>query len=358
MIPVARPVIGDEEIEAAIRVLKSGMYTAGREVANFEEKFAEYIGTRYAVVCNSGIAALHLALQAYFFDDDFEVIVPSMSFFATVSSVIIAGGKPIFVDVDDRCNMDPKDVEDKITSRTAAIIPVHLYGHPCQISEILTIARKHNLKVIEDCAQSHGAMYNYIKTGSFGDVGCFSFFATKNMTTLEGGMITTDDEKIYDVCKCLVSHGMKDRNTHLFVGYNYRMNELSAAIGRIQLKKLDMFNNKRIENSMLLLSHLDDKEWFKFYYPEEKTKDVYFWFPMYCEYPTEFSNYLKKNEIGFRFRYHQPLYKQVCLPSEYSQVFCPNAEKLSGKMFGLPNYPGLDKQELERVIDVVNSFRP
>jgi len=357
MIPVARPVIGDKEIEAAVRVLKSGMYTSGKEVEKFEEEFASYIGTKYAVACNSGTAALHMVLASRYLGED-EVLVPAMSFFATVSSVIMAGYIPVFVDVDDRGNMDPDDLERKITSRSSAVMPVHFYGNPCQIDRILDIAKKHKLSVIEDCAQAHGATFKQQKVGSFGLAGCFSFFATKNMTTIEGGMVTTNDEEKAKFCKMMRSHGMTDRNTHLILGYNYRMNELSAAVGRVQLKRLDLFNKLRTVNSTYLLGRIEDKEWFKLYYPEPHKKDVYFWFPIYCEYPEKFSKHLKDNGIGFRFRYNEPLYKQPCLPSRYYTVHCPNAERLSGKIFGLPNYPALSLEELDKVIDVVNSFKP
>lgn len=357
MIPVARPVITNDEIEAAIRVLESGMYTSGKEVEKFEEEFAAYIGTKYAVACNSGTAALHLSLASRYLGED-EVLVPSMSFFATVSSVMMAGYIPIFVDVDDRGNMDPEDLERKITSRSSAVIPVHLYGHPCDMDKIVDITNRYNLTLIEDCAQAHGAEFKQQKVGSFGEMGCFSFFATKNMTTIEGGMITTNDEEVTKFCKMMRSHGMSDRNTHLILGYNYRMNELSAAIGRVQLKRLDLLNKLRVVNSTYLLGNIEDKDWFKLYYPEPNKKDVYFWFPIYCEFPEKFSKHLKDNGIGFRFRYNEPLYKQLCLPSHYYKVYCPTAEKLSGKMFGLPNYSALSIEELDQVIDVVNSFRP
>lgn len=358
-IPVARPMVGEEEIEAAIRVLRSGNYISGPEVAAFEEEFADYIGVKYAVACNSGTAALQLALQALSIEHkNQEVIVPSMSFFASVSSVVLAGATPIFADVDDRCNIDPNDIQQYLWSGTKAIIPVHLYGHPCQIDKINQIAKKNNLFVIEDCAQAHGAEFKGKKVGSLGHIGCFSFFATKNMTTIEGGMITTNNEDVASQAKVLRSHGMIDRHTHIKIAQNFRMNEVSAAIGRVQLRKLGVLNRTRIENSLELLDGIEEKEWFKLYQPEDHVKDVYFWFPIYCNKPQQFIEYLNKHDIGFRFRYHQPLYNQPCLNGCYSYNFRKNADVLSGRMFGLPNYPGLTKYQISKVIDVVNNFKP
>lgn len=357
MIHVAKPMVGDEEINAVINVLKSGNFTSGAEVAAFEKEFAEYIGVKHAVSCNSGTAALQLAMQALNIKGK-EVVVPPMSFFATVSSVIMSGNTPVFSDVDERCNLDPENLEIYINGTAEAIIPVHFYGHPCQIDKIMEIAKRHNLFVIEDCAQAHGAEVNGRKVGSIGHIGCFSFFATKNMTTIEGGMITTNSDEVAREVKILRSHGMIDRNTHLRIGYNYRLNEVSGAMGRVQLRKLDELNKKRIEISYDLMNGIEPKEWFKLYIPEKNVKDVFFWFPIFCDYPGKFSSYLEENGIGYRFRYNKPLYDQPCLNSNYSFNFRERAENFSGKMFGLPNYPGLTKYQVNKVIDVVNNFNP
>jgi len=375
MIKVAEPIIDDKEIDVAISVLKSGNYTSGKYVQKFEEMFAEYIGVKYAVAVNSGTAALHLSLLSLGLTKDRysngEVIVPPMTFFATISSVLNVGLIPNFVDTNYICNIDHTLIESNINENTLAIIPVHFYGHPCNMNEIMKIANKYNLFVIEDCAQAHGASINNKKVGSYGITGCFSFFATKNMTTIEGGMITTDEKFIYEKAKKLRSHGMIDRDTHSLLGYNYRMNELSGAIGIEQLKKLDMLNKKRIENSEYLSKNIKQTNFIQPLYNENfltvsncknnTYKNVYFWFPIttmkFCS--VDLKNHLKKNDIGFRSRYNEPLYKQP-LFREYTykpnRCRCENAELFSGVVFGLPNHPGLSREELDKVIDVVNTF--
>jgi len=354
MIPVARPVIDNDEIDAAINVLKSGNYTSGPIVEIFEEQFSNYIGTKYAVACNSGTAALHM-VYLYLMARGKKFITTPMSFFATVSAGLMTGAEPIFVDVDDRCNINADLIEEAITDDVIAIAPVHFYGHPCEIEKIVEIGNKYNIPVIEDCAQAHGAEYKHKCVGSFGFAGCFSFFSTKNMTTIEGGMITTNNFELYSFCKCIRSHGMTDRNTHMYVGYNYRMSELNAAIGLAQFTKLNKLNDKRIENSLFLQNHISNKNLVLFI-SKNYVKDVYFWQPVYTDKPKEFSKYLKENGIGFRYRYNEPLYKQPVLDYLYDGQYLENAERFSGKMFGLPNYPGLTDTDLEKVVEVVNGF--
>jgi len=323
MIKVAIPAIDQEEIDAAIKVLKSGNYTSGPIVEKFEEEFAKYIGTEYAVACNSGTAALHMALLCLGIGPGDEVIVPSMSFFATASAVMMTGAEPIFCDVDPYANLCPIDLEYRISAKTKAIIPVHYFGMPCQINRILDIATKYNIHVIEDCAQAHGAMVEDKKVGSFGIANCFSFFATKNMTTIEGGIITTDNRYVYEQCKLIRSHGMPDRDNHSILGYNYRMNEIFAAIGRKQLAKLDDLNDSRIINSQYLHKNINSIQ--KLYKDEDVfqpsiNKCVYFWFPVVASsvpHAKLFMKKLKDNEIEFRYRYEKPLYQQPIFRGRY-----------------------------------------
>jgi dTDP-4-amino-4,6-dideoxygalactose transaminase len=364
MIKVATPMLGDEEYEVAVEVLKSGMYTSGKRVRAFEEAFAKYIGVKYAVACNSGTAALHMALLALQDKDEYaEVIVPPMSFFATISSVIMSGMVPHFVDVKPDCNIDEDQIEDAINMHTKAIMPVHFFGKPCDMEKIMKIARRHQLDVIEDCAQAHGAHLQGKKVGSFGTCGCFSFFATKNMTTIEGGMITTDRSDVYEKCLLLRSHGMTDRDTHSVIGYNYRMNELSGAIGLIQLNKLDGLNDKRISNSQYLFANIYNSFGCGELIDEQIVDGhVYFWYPVRARYSVNasavFKDYLKDNGIGFRQRYIEPLNKQPVLKGRYSHYRMPVAERMSGNVIGLPNHPGMTQDELDRVVEVVNSYDP
>jgi perosamine synthetase len=364
MIKVAVPLVDEEEIQAAVDVLRSGNYTSGPIVEKFEEEFASYIGTKYAVACNSGTAALHMTLLSLGIGPGDEVIVPAMSFFATMSSVMMVGADPVFCDVGQYANINIDDIEKHITPKTKAIIPVHFFGTPCNIVGVNKIAKKYNLHVIEDCAQAHGATWNNKKVGSFGIANCFSFFATKNITTVEGGIITTDNEYVYEQCKLLRSHGMPDRDHHSVVGYNYRMNEVFAAIGRIQLQKLDKLNEKRIVFSKYFQKHIVEQHGYRKLYVDDFEgsicKSVYFWFPIVfnSKYLAQKGmNFLKQNGIEFRYRYNEPLYKQPVFRGKYNNVNLSTAESLSGCIIGLPNHPKLTLNEVKQVVDTLNGQR-
>lgn len=356
-IKVARPVIGQEEIDAAVEVLKSGNFISGKKVEEFEEKFADYIGTKYAVACNSGTAALHMTYSYIGLDSESTFIVPPMSFFATISAGMMCGAYANFTDVDNRCNMRCTEVEDLIGPSTKAIVPVHFLGHPAEIEAIKGIADKYDIPVVEDCAQAIGAEYKGQKVGSFGFAGCFSFFATKNMTTVEGGMITTNDEDFYNKAKKLRSHGMIDRHTHSYLGYNYRMTELNAAIGLEQLKKLDNFNTTRIQIADMYKEKLNN-DYITPFKDRILFKNVYFWFPVLARFGKKFSEHLTDNGIGFRYRYTEPLYKQPIFRRIYKDLKRTMAENYSGNVFGLPINPDMKPSEVDEVIKVVNDFYP
>jgi len=358
-IQVSIPIVGEEEISEVIKVLKSGQYVSGKYVKEFEKQFAEYIGVKYAIACNSGTSALHMAYLSLAFDSDSYFVTTPMTFFSTISAGLFCGSRPIFCDVDDRCNMDPTSLEKVLEEHRyadiRAVVPVHFYGHPCEIKEIVRISSSYGIPVVEDCAQAHGADFENQKVGSFGICGCFSFFATKNMTTTEGGIITTNDEDIYQKCILLRSHGMVDRNTHQVLGYNYRMTEIEAAIGLVQLTKLDYLNEIRIRNSLYLQEHIKNPK-VKVFRSKSYVKDVYFWQPVFCEESEQFSSWLTEFGIGFRFRYLEPLYRQPIFASNYRRLYLSRSEKFSGHMFGLPNHPALTKEELQKIVDVVNDF--
>ena len=268
------PLIGEEEVNAVSEVVRSGKlsmfdldFLGGEKVRTFEENFARYNGARYGISVNSGTAALHIAVAALQIGPGDEVIVPAYTFTATASSVLMNNAVPVFVDVtSDTCNIDPEKIEAAITDRTKAIIPVHLFGHPADMDPIMEIAQDHDLSIIEDCAQSPGAIYKGKKTGTIGDLGAFSFQRTKNMTTGEGGMVITDDEELAHRCRLVRNHGevfsMGQKREYLanVLGWNYRMTEMEAAIGIEQLKKLDAFNNVRIRNSHYLTKNLTEIE--------------------------------------------------------------------------------------------------
>lgn len=252
-----RSTVGGEE-SAAIKQLidDTGVlssFRGGEKVRAFEAAFAEYVGTKYAIATTSGTTALHASVAALELAPDDEVIVPAMTFVSTASVIVQEGARVVFADVDEYYGLDPVDVEAKITDRTKAIIPVHLYGQPVDMDEILRIARKHNVVVIEDACQSHGAMFDSVKTGALGDIGCFSFFQSKNMTTGEGGMITTSDEMLYEKLRLRREHGSPSSSStwydYRLLGFNYNMTEMQGAVGVVQLRKLDDMNAGRIRNA-------------------------------------------------------------------------------------------------------------
>lgn len=382
MINVSVPAVGEEEVDAVREVLLSGRYVSGPKVKAFEDLFSSYIGVEHSVAVNSGTAALHIALACSGVGPGDEVIVPPLTFFATVSSVIHQNAIPVFADIDESTYcLDPVDFEKKITEKTRAVIPVHLFGYPAEMDDITVIAEENNITVIEDCAQAHGAHYKGKKVGALGDAGCFSFYATKNMTTGEGGIITTNDKDLAERAKKVRNHGMTDRDTHAYLGYNYRMSEINAAIGLVQLKKLDALNEIRIKNSLFLLNKLKDIPWLLIPFIAEYVKHVFFWCPVRVREDVlgvkteDLVKKLKEKGIEVRHRYREPLYRQELLQHkmaypktcpfscpyygkevDYSSVYLPAAEKVAGTVIGLPNHPYLTTQDLETIVDVFHSL--
>ena len=382
LIKVAEPCVGEEELAGLKEVLFSGRYLQGPKVKEFENKFADYCTTKYAIATNSGTAALHLALASYGVGPGDEVIVPALTFFSTATSVIHQNAIPIFADIDlETYTIEVEDLEKRITDKTKAIIPVHLYGHPAEMEEINKIAEEHDLVVIEDCAQAHGAEYKGKKVGAIGDCGCFSFFATKNITTAEGGIITTDNKKIVEEAKKIRSHGMIDRDNHSVLGYNYRMNEFEASMGLVQLKKLDKFNSNRKENSLYLYENLKDIKWLKIPNIKPYVEHAFFWCPIQIDEEKlgmstkHLREQLMEEGVETRHRYNSPLNMQKMLLDknayprgcpfscpfygkkiDYSSFSYLNAKNIAGKMLGLPNHPKLKKEDLTKIIQVLHKI--
>lgn len=379
-ISVAKPCVGEKEVELVREVLLSGYYAPGPKVEKFEERFAEYVGTKYAVAVNAGTAALHTALASSGVGPGDEVIVPPMTFFATVAAVLHQNAIPRFADIDSEsfC-LDPKKAREKITPDTKAIIPVHLFGNAAEMDAFREIANEHDLVLIEDAAQAHGTEYKGEKTGSLGDIGCFSFYATKNMTTGEGGIITTDDKDIAEKARAIKGHGMTGRHTHTYLGYNYEMSELNAAIGLVQLNKLDALNEKRIEYSEYLLDEIEETvDWLEVPTIKSYVKHTYFWCPVVVKEDvigmetSQVIQELDERGIETRNRYHEPLYHQKVLKKpypddcpyscqdispNYDDVYLPNAERLVGRFIGLPNHPSLEKEDLDYILKILRELK-
>jgi len=380
MIRVSQPFVGEEEIEAVSEVLRSGRYLQGPRVEEFEQRFAEYVGATHGIAVSSGTAALHISLAAHGIGPGDEVIVPPLTFFSSVTAVLHQHAIPVFADIDPGLYcLDPEDVRRRVTDRTRAIMPVHLFGCPADMDGIQAIAAEFDLIVIEDCAQAHGASYRGRGVGSMGAAGCFSFYATKNMTTGEGGMIVTNDEAIAGRCRLIRSHGMTDRDTHRILGYNYRMTEMAGAMGVVQLGRLPELNRKRTENSEYLLENLADVPWLKVPTVPEHVEHVYFWCPVQVLEQKlgvgtpELVALLRERGVEVRQRYSAPLYRQPLLTEsgnyplnephygnapQYGELRLPVCEQVCGRMIGLPNHPGLSRSELDTVLEVLHGVLP
>lgn len=261
-IPVAEPVIGREEERLVVETLRSGWISSlGEHIQNFEAEFARFCGVKYGVATSNGTCALHLALAASGIGPRQEVIIPSLTFVATANAVLYVGAKPVFVDSElETWNINPAKIEEKITSRTRAIIPVHLYGHPANIKPILRIAKKYKLLVIEDAAEAHGAEIRSRKVGSFGMCGCFSFYGNKIITTGEGGMVVTNNRNFAQQLRTLRDHGVSKKRRYFYpqLGFNFRMTNVQAAIGVAQLKKIDRIIRRKKQIAKLYTKYLKD----------------------------------------------------------------------------------------------------
>lgn len=355
MISIAKPMIGEEEKKAVLEVLDSGMLAQGPKVKAFEEAFAEMCDVRYAVATSSGTTALHVALLAHSIGPGDEVITTPFTFIASANSILYAGARPVFVDIDlVTFNIDPAQIEAAITPRTKALMPVHLFGLMCDMAPIVALAQAHNLIVIEDACQAHGAEYHGKRAGSFG-TGCFSLYPTKNITSAEGGMITTDDEEIAERCRVIRQHGMRRRYYHDELGFNFRMTDVHAAIGLAQLQKLERFNEARIANAHFFNEHLAGVTT-----------------PIVPEgYRHVFHQYtirvaggrrdavlegLREKEIGTGVYYPVPVHQQrVYVERGYEGNF-PEAERAAAEVFSLPIHPALSSAGLETIVVVVNEL--
>lgn len=356
MIPIAKPMIGEEEKQAVLEVLDSGMIAQGERVKTFEEAFAAMCGVKDAVATSSGTTALHTALLAHGITVGDEVITSPFTFIASANSILFVGAKPVFVDIDPQSfNIDPTLIEAGITAKTKAIMPVHLFGLGSDMGRIMAIAERHKLVVIEDACQSHGATFNGRKVGAFG-TGAFSLYPTKNITSAEGGMVTTDDSALADKARAIRQHGMRRRYYHDELGYNFRMTDIHAAIGLAQLAKLSDFNCKRKANAAFLSSQLKGV-----ITPATPERDEHVFHQYTVRVPDgkrdALARHLSENGIGYGIYYPVPIHQQTY----YKQVLgydqsLPEAERAAEEVLSLPVHPGLSKRDLNTIVDVVNAF--
>jgi perosamine synthetase len=356
LIPIAQPLISDEEIDEVVKVLKSGFIAQGPKVAEFEEKFAEYIGVEHAVATTSGTTALHLALLSLGIEKGDEVITTPFSFAATANSILFTGATPVFADINSQTyNINPQKIQEAITDKTKAIMPVHLYGQPTDMDPIRSIAEENNLWIVEDAAQAHGAQYHDQMIGSLGDIACFSFYPTKNMTTGEGGMITTDSEELADVARILRSHGESERYNHTLLGYNFRMTDIAAAIGLVQLKRLDEFTKSRIENAEYLTTHIDTIEGITPPFVLDQVKHVFHQYTVRVGDGKRdaVKDFLSELGVGTGVHYPKTIYKQKLYQDLRITGNCPQAEKAASEVLSLPVHPGLTVEDLGEIVNLL-----
>ncbi|MEA1985006.1 MAG: DegT/DnrJ/EryC1/StrS family aminotransferase [Euryarchaeota archaeon] len=356
MIPIAKPDIGNKEIEAVTAVLQSGMIAEGKRVAEFEERFAEFVGTDHAVAVNSGTAALHAALLAHGIGKGDEVITTPFSFIATTNSILFTGGRPVLADIEpDTFNIDPDAIKDAITPQTKALMPVHLYGQPAKMRAIMEIAEDHDLAVIEDACQAHGAMYQGKKVGSFG-TGAFSFYPTKNMTTSEGGMITTSDEEVAQRARMVRSHGSRQRYLHEMIGYNMRMTDIAAAIGLVQLQKLEDYTAKRQNNAAMLSEGLGNVPGITVPTVRDGCSHVFHQYTIRVEeHRDELAAMLQEQGIGTGIYYPIPIHKQPLYQELGYDDEMPVAEEASEQVLSLPVHPGISQEDVQTIIDAIRT---
>ncbi len=356
MIQVAAPQIGDEEKMAVLDVLESGQLAQGPVVEAFEREFAAWCGAEHAVAVSSGTAALHLLMLAHGLQNGDELITSPFTFIASANAALFVGARPVLVDIEpETFCLDPDKVEAAISPKTKAIMPVDLYGHPAQIPELQAIAERHGLVLIEDACQAHGAAIGGHKAGALGASASFSFYPTKNMTTAEGGMVTTHDAGVAERVEVLRQHGAAHRYHHDVLGYNFRMTEIAAAIGRAQLAKLDRFNERRRRNASVLDEGLAGVN--GVVRPAERPgyRHVYHQYTVVIEGDRDrFQQRLRELGIGTAIHYAVPVHRQPLYASlGYDSVSLPVADRMAAHVLSLPVHPALTDADLDRIVDSV-----
>ena len=357
VIPISRPFIGEEERAAVLAVLDSGMLVQGPQVAALEAEFADRLGVRHAVATSSGTTALHLALLAHGIGQGDEVITSAFSFVATANTILQVGARPVFAEVDERTfNLNPDAVAAAVTRRTKAIVPVHLYGQPCDMDRIGDVAARHRLAIVEDAAQAVGATYKDRPVGTFG-TGCFSFYATKNVASGEGGIVTTNDDDVADRVRLLRQHGMRARYAYEMLGFNFRMTDLHAAICRVQLGRLDELTRRRQANAAFLSRSITSVVT-----PAEEDDRTHVWhqYTVRLARPGQdrdaATHRLEEAGVGFGIFYPQGLHQLPHVRAVAGNGRLPVTERLAREVVSLPVHPSLTLDQLARVAETVNAL--
>lgn len=348
-----------EELEGkALEVLRSGWYILGNEVQEFEKEFANYIGSDYCVGLASGLDALILAFRALGVQKGDEVIVQANTYIASVMGISMNGATPVFVEPNEFYNIDENKIEEKITGKTKAILVVHLYGQATKMDKIVELCKKHNLYLVEDCAQSHGAKYEDKMTGTFGDIGCFSFYPSKNLGAFgDAGAIVTNKKILADDIKVLRNYGSEKRYHNKVVGYNSRLDELQAGLLRVKLKHMDELESERIYIANRYLKEICNPK-IKLPLVNKNCTAVWHLFVLYVEDRENFIKYLNNNDVGNIV--HYPIPPHLSEAYNYLGYKCgdfPITENFADKVVSIPIYNGMTNEEIDYVINIINSYK-
>nr|AIF19824.1 glutamine--scyllo-inositol transaminase [uncultured marine thaumarchaeote KM3_87_G04] len=358
-IPINIPDIDEQEIREVTSVLSekaltSASFEGGKRVRQFEDLLSNFVKSKFAVAVNSGTSALQASLYALDIKPNDEVLIPSFTFVATANSVKSIGAKPVFVDIlKDNFTMDPDDMKKKITKRTKAIIPVHLYGHVAYMKEIMEIAKKHQLEIIEDASQSLGSKFKGKHSGTFSRLGCFSMYAAKVMTAGEGGAIVTDDKKLFEKLKQIRNHGLSKHHITSKFGLNLRLPEINAAIAKIQMKKLPTFLRQRKKNAQILTEFLQNHD---IILPKERKNEVMNWYlyTVTLKQRDKIMNKLNSAGIGAAVYYNPPIHQT---PYYKTKKTLTATEWASRHVISLPIHPKVKKSDLLKIKKVLSAYR-
>ena len=364
-VPLSKPYVDKEIKESVLEVIDSGQYILGSHCKNFEKEFAQFIGVKHAVLTSSGTSAIFLCLKALGVGPGDGILVPSLTAFPTVEPIFHVGAQPIFIDIDDTFTVDPKHIESVLENRSQipgvkeikGMIPVHLYGHPANMDSILALAKRYGLFVLEDCCQAHGARYKGKRVGSMGIGGCFSFYPSKNLTVFgDGGILVTSDDEMARTCRMLRDHGRKEKYEHELVGYNLRFNEIQGAVGRLQLRRLDGFNESR---RRIAKWYNDGLKGIPVITPQAKdwAEPVFHLYVIQTPDRDKLADFLKEKEVQTGIHYPIPNHQQPAVKKTLGlQPKLKKTEEVAGKILSLPMYPDLEKEKVDFVCKAIREF--
>ncbi len=364
-VPLSKPYVDQEMKDSVLEVIDSGQYILGSHCKNFEKEFAQFIGVKHAVLTSSGTSAIFLCLKALGVGPGDGILVPSLTAFPTVEPIFHVGAQPIFIDIDDTFTVDPKHIESVLENRSQipgvkeikGMIPVHLYGHPANMDSILALAKRYGLFVLEDCCQAHGARYKGKRVGSMGMGGCFSFYPSKNLTVFgDGGILVTSDDEMARTCRMLRDHGRKEKYEHELVGYNLRFNEIQGAVGRLQLRRLDGFNESR---RRIAQWYNDGLKGIPVITPQAKdwAEPVFHLYVIQTSDRDKLADFLKEKEVQTGIHYPIPNHQQPAVKNALGlQPKLKKTEEVARKILSLPMYPELEKEKVDFVCKAIREF--